>query len=343
MRNLFLVLVFLAAPACAQEPVFPGDSWEIAQAGSYGWDLDGLQAVNAFVRDSSNTTGLVVVDRGKMVLAFGDVSELSYVASVRKSILAILYGNAGADLDQTLADLGMYDVEGLSERERSATVRDLISARSGIYHPASNAGDNSADAPARDSQEPGTYYLYNNWDFNAAGYAFEQLTGRDIYDALEADLAVPLGFEDWDRSAQRKSGDLSRSRYPAYHMWISTRDLARIGYLMLNDGNWDGTQVVPAEWVRQVRALVTPRDEMNPARMRSDEFGYGLMWWVWDDPEARAEFAGAYAARGYLGQYIVVLPAIDVVIAHKTKAAYGRPVSWGTFSAIVDRVLDARR
>ena len=72
-----------------------------------------------------------------------------------------------------------------------------------------------ASAPERGSQEPGTYQLYSNWDFNAAGAVFERLTGRDIYDELQAQLAVPLQFEDWDRSAQRKSGDLSISVNPA--------------------------------------------------------------------------------------------------------------------------------
>ena len=64
--------------------------------------------------------------------------------------------------------------------------------------------------------------------FNAAGAVFEQLTRRDIYDELQAQLAIPLQFEDWDRSAQAKAGDLTVSRYPAYPIWFSTRDMARI-------------------------------------------------------------------------------------------------------------------
>ena len=92
--------------------------------------------------------------------------------------------------ETTLADLGMTDHGGLLPIEQGATHRDLISARSGIYHAASNAGDNSADAPDRGSQEPGTYFLYNNWDFNAAGGAFELQTGIDIYDALRDDLQI---------------------------------------------------------------------------------------------------------------------------------------------------------
>lgn len=348
-RHLPLVLlVLLASPfqAACQSPVFPGEAWETAPAASYGWDLDALQGVNAFVRDSANTTGLMVVDRGKVVLTFGDVEELSYLASVRKSILAMLYGEhveAGTiDVNRTLQNLGMDDVQGLSDIERQATILDLITARSGVYHPASNAGDNSADAPARSSQEPGSYFLYNNWDFNAAGFVFEDLTGENIYDELERQLAIPLQFEDWDRDSQRKSGNTTRSRYQAYHMWLSTRDMARVGYLMLHDGRWAGQQVLPEGWAKRITSVVTPREEMNPERFRDDEFAYGYMWWVWAGPEAAGAFEGAYTGRGAYGQYITVLPAIDVVVAHKTKAAYGRSTGWDTYRAILERIAAAR-
>ena len=128
---------------------------------------------------------------------------------------------------------GIDDVGGLLAIEKRARVRDLISARSGVYHPAANGGDNSADAPPRGTKEPGSYFLYNNWDFNAAGGIFEQQTGLAVYDALEQDLAAPLEFEDFDRSYQELHGDETKSNFLAYHMFISARDLARIGLLML--------------------------------------------------------------------------------------------------------------
>ena len=346
---VLLALLWVSISACAQAPVFPGESWEVVEREdlkAMGWSGDALQGARAFARDSSNTTGLVVVHGGRVIAQFGDVDELSYLASVRKSILAMLYGEhvaAGTvDLEATLADLGMDDVQGLSDRERTATVHHLVTARSGIYHPASNGGDNAADAPPRDSQVPGAYFLYNNWDFNAAGHAFEQATGTNIYDALETQLAHPLGFQDWDREAQRKSGDTRRSRYRAYHIWLSTRDMARIGHLMLHGGVWNEEQVLPEGWARQIVSLVTPLEEMNPVRYREGDFGYGYMWWVWDGPEATGAYEGAYTARGAYGQYITVLPALDVVVAHKTKAEYGRSTGWDTYQRILDRIVAAR-
>jgi CubicO group peptidase (beta-lactamase class C family) len=340
-----------AGPVSAQKTPFPTPEWaDISRnpdaLSRAGYDPAALRGAWEFVRDNANTTGLVVIDRGQMVFQFGDISELSYLASVRKSILAMLYGkwveNGTIDLDATLEDLGVDDIGGLLPIERQATVDHLITARSGVYHPASNGGDNLADAPERGSQTPGEYMLYNNWDFNAAGAVFEQLTGRSIYDEIQAQLAIPLGFQDWDRSAQRKSGNLSISKNPAYHMWISTRDMARIGYLMLHDGNWDGRQVISEEWVTRIRSTVTPLEEMNPVRRRDGYFGYGYMWWTWDGPRAVGPFEGAYTARGAVGQWITVLPAVDIVIAHKTNSVYSRTTAWESWQRFIELLLEAR-
>ncbi len=352
--TLLAALTALAADATSASAqcdncVFPGESWEVLRGPELaraGWDVDVLRGLNVFLRDSANSTGVVVAERGRVVFSFGDIEELSYLASVRKSILAMLYGpwveNGTIDLDWTLEDIGMDDIGGLLPVERQATIDHLVTARSGVYHPASNGGDNLADAPERGSQEPGSYMLYSNWDFNAAGAVFEQLTGRDIYDEAQAQIATPIGFEDWDRSAQRKSGNLSISRNPAYHFWISTRDMARIGHLMLNEGAWDGRQVISRDWARRIVSVVTPLEEMNPVGRRDGYFGYGYMWWVFDGPTAVGPFEGAYTGRGAVGQWITVLPAIDLVIAHKTNNAYGRTTAWDSWHRLIEMLLDAR-
>src|SRR5262249_55371365 len=150
---------------------------------------------------------VAVVD-GLILQDYGDPAHLSYIASVRKSVLAMLYGNYVANgkirLDKTLKDLKITDVGGLSDQELEATVSDVLGARSGVYHEASYSGDDLASAPPRNSQKHGTYYLYSNWDFNVLGTIFEQETGREIYDALESDLAKPIAMQDFDRSLQKK-------------------------------------------------------------------------------------------------------------------------------------------
>lgn len=354
LRVLFFLFLapFVVPSAGAQiaaDPVFPGESWEYVDEtnlSAYGWSPDVLDDTTRFIRDEANTTGLVVVDRGRIVYTFGDIEELSYVASVRKSILAMLYGfwveNGIIDLDTTLAELGFDDIGGLLPKEKEATIHHLITARSGVYHPASYSGDDLADAPARGSQEPGAYMLYSNWDFNAAGAVFEHLTKRDIYDELQAQLAIPLQFEDWDRSAQSKAGDLTVSKYPAYPIWVSTRDMARIGYLMLREGDWNGRQILSEEWAKRITSVVTPIEEMNPVRRRDGHFGYGYMWWVFDGPKAVGPFDGAYTALGAVGQMITVFPSLDLVVAHKTHNIYRRSTRRESYERIVELLFEAK-
>jgi CubicO group peptidase (beta-lactamase class C family) len=326
-------------------PPFPGASWNrISRVDSAGWSAVGLDDVRARLA-TMPSTGFMAVAGGRVLMEYGDTEVLSYLASVRKSILSMLYGiyiDRGATrLDRTLADLGIDDHQGLTDLEKQATIHDLLAARSGIYHPASNSGDDTAHAPERGTQEPGTYYLYNNWDFNALGTIFEQETGQNIYDALGAELATPLGMENWDRSAQRKTGDLSVSMHPAYHMHLSTRDMARIGYLMLRQGRWDGAEIIPAEWVALSTSAITPRAEMNPAHRRDGPFGYGYLWWVFDDPDQDAAYDGAYVGLGAIGQHILVVPALDLVIAHKTRPG-GDRVSHVQFLEVAEMVIRSR-
>jgi CubicO group peptidase (beta-lactamase class C family) len=337
-----------AAPSTATSAasVFPGVEWERHPSPeAAGWSREGLEEVRRALSEQP-TTGFMAVTGGRVLFEYGDLEALSYLASVRKSVLSMLFGNYVANgtirLDRTLAELGIDDHQGLTEAEKRATIRHLLSARSGVFHPAANTGDNLASAPPRGSQEPGAYYLYSNWDFNALGTIFEQETGRNIYDALETDLARPIGMQDFDRAAQQKTGDLTLSRHPAYHMHLSTRDMARVGYLMLREGNWAGRQVVPREWVRESTALITPRAEMNPQSRRDGQFGYSYLWWVFDDPTLGPEYRGAYVAHGAVGQHILVMPAIDLVVAHKTRQGQGRRVSHEDFHAIARMLVAAR-
>lgn len=335
----------VATPTAALAPVYPGTEWERHESPeSVGWCSDGIERVRSHLSTMSSTALMATVG-GRVLFDYGDTRVVSYLASVRKSVLAILYGiyveRGEINLDKTLAQLGIDDLQGLTAAEKRARVRDLLTARSGVYHPASNAGDDLASAPPRGSQEPGSYYLYSNWDFNALGTIFEQETGVNIYDALEQELVRPLGLQDFDRASHRRTGNSSRSEHLAYHMNLSTRDMARIGYLMLRDGNWAGRQIVSSDWVRESTRPHTRVHEMNPADLRSGPFGYGYLWWVFDRPELGPAYEGAYSGLGAVGQHILVMPALDLVVAHKTVPGEGRSVSHEKFLEVADLIVQA--
>lgn len=337
-----------AAPASPwRTPVYPGANWEtIPVAESAGYRSAALDSLRAYLQ-TLNTTGVIVAVHGRVLFSYGNITEQSYLASARKSVLSMLFGpwvtNGTIRLDETLAQLGIDDLQQLTAAEKRATVRDLLMTSSGVYHPASNPGDNLGDAPPRGSQEPGAYFLYSNWDFNTLGTIFEQKTGRNIYDALQDQLARPIGMEDWDRARQRKSGDLKRSHHPAYHMDLTTRDMARVGYLMLRQGRWRDSVLVPEAWVTESTSPLVPSSRMNPASARALRLGYGYLWWIHEEPATVLE--GGYSARGAVGQYITVLPKLDMVIAHKRALRQGQPnpgVTWSQYMETLQQLAGAR-
>jgi CubicO group peptidase (beta-lactamase class C family) len=336
------------APALAATAaqVFPGKTWDhVERPQEAGFSRAGLQALRQRIAKTP-TTGLMVVHGGRVVFEYGDVTTPYLIASMRKSVLSMLYGKHVAKgtikLDSTLAELGIDDLGGLSAEEKKATVRDLLSARSGIYHEAQNQGDSFKYAPPRGSRKHGEYFLYSNWDFNALGTIFERQTGRGIYDEFNDQLARPLQMQDFDLAAQRKGGDPRRSVHPAYHFRLSTRDLARIGHLMLHNGEWAGRQLIPREWVAESTRAVTPLRQLNPPAMRQGAWGYGYLWWVWDGKAAVGDYRGAYLAHGLAGQHLAILPKADLVVAHTTSKAGGANVSHAEFREILDQVLKAR-
>ena len=135
-------------------------------------------------------------------------------------------------------------------------------------------------------------------------------------------------------------GDLTKSNYLAYHFWISTRDMARIGLLMLNNGNWDGVQVIPDEWVKLSTSTITPTSQFNPAFKREWKLAYGYLWWIWNDDNKI--FEGAYYAAGAYGQYLLIIPKLNMVISHKTKYAYKRRTNFLLFRELVYKIINSQ-
>jgi CubicO group peptidase (beta-lactamase class C family) len=345
------VLLALAqlSTSAVQSGTFPAATWERPAPASAGFCQDKLDRVTARAKQLP-TTAMMVVTGGREVWEYGDLTTVSYLASVRKSILAMMYGKYVASgaikLDQTMAALKIDDVGGLLPEEQKATVADLLGARSGVYHAAANAactgcGSTMGEAPARGSVKPGTYFLYNNWDFNVLGTIFEQQTGLNIYDAFERDLATPIGLQDFTRAAQRKTENARASTHPAYHFYLSTRDMARIGLLMLREGQWAGRQLIPRDWARRIVTPITHVADMHPDDLKKGPFGYGMLWWIWDGPFNQGPYRGAYTGRGAVGQFITVLPALDMVIAHKTQPG-GAEVSGAQYQELVDGIIAAR-
>ena len=321
-------------------PNTQNSTWPVSTPEEQGFDSKKLNLIQNFIKSKTGTTGFVVVVNGKIIYTYGDIKQVSYIASCRKSVLSMLYGiyveKGKIKLDQTLKELNITDRTPLLPIEQTATVYDLITARSGIYLPAANEGGiPSGKEPPRGKTKPGTVFVYNNWDFNVAGTIFEKQTKISIYRALQKDLVKPLKMEDFKYSMHKKSGDRKKSKHLAYHMHFSTRDMARLGELMRLNGRWNGKQIIPEDWVKKSTSPVS----VFPS---GDNSGYGMMWWTLRDYKFPEEFKGAYTASGMYGQKITVIPALNMVVAHKSANNGKKPTRSSDYRKILHMIIQAR-
>jgi CubicO group peptidase (beta-lactamase class C family) len=339
------LLAGACASAGAPAPGTSGGPWsQWSSPAAAGYDADLLNAARRHA-DEALSGAVMVVEDGRVVAAWGDVERKLELHSVRKSLYAALYGVAVErgliDLDATLAELGIDDLAGLTDQEKSATVEHLLTARSGVYLPAAYApSDQDEERPERGSHPPGSRWFYNNWDFNVVAVLLERATGRPIGELFDQWIAHPIGMEDYDPGDVFEAWEPRASRYPALTFRMSTRDLARFGRLWLQDGVWDGRRVLPEGWVERASA---------PASELGEGEGYAMMWWVYGPgylPADRYPHASRLErivqGRGTGGQVVQVVPELGLVYVHRGDTDHGREVAGRDAWGIFEQVLAAR-
>jgi CubicO group peptidase (beta-lactamase class C family) len=292
---------------------------------------------------------IIVLRGGETLVSDGPVSEVQRIASCRKSIVNALYGMAvGAgkiDLNMTLADAGINDNPPLSDEERKATIRDLLMARSGVYIPASAETPRmAAMRPARGSHPHGTFWYYNNWDFNVLGEIYQRVTGEGLFTAIEHRLAIPLGWRDFNALEHAQWGyEPASPRFGAYNLWMSTRDMARFGQLFLNRGRWNGQQLVPESWIADSTRTYSTTDHDGILG------GYGYLWWHVTDQDGKNTYGlplSAYTAAGNGGRYISIFPEQDLLVAVQPEEHDNQPqaqiyTDLASYNQLLRQLLDA--
>ncbi|WP_315737834.1 MULTISPECIES: serine hydrolase [unclassified Bradyrhizobium] len=302
LSGVFVVLLLCLPWAHAE----PGLHWQTANPSEKPWTAAISQEVQQFA-DAQKPTAIMVVRDDEIIASSGDIGAKVNIRSERKSLISALYGLAVEEgrinLDSTLAELAIDDrPDALSPTEKTATVRQLLMARSGVYHLAAYETPRMKDLrPARGSHPPGSFWYYNNWDFNALGTIYRQSLG-DVFKSFETRIARPLGMEDFSTKDGHYQKEDSSS-HPAYVFHMSARDLARFGVLYLNGGRWNGTQLIPAHWVTESTTRLS--DTEQPER------GYGYLWWTYTKGSPGVS---AFLANGYGGQLVVVVPSKRLVL-----------------------------
>jgi len=284
--------------------------------------------------DRSGMASLFVVYRSRVLLALGDYQRRFACHSIRKSLMNAVVGigvNEGKiDLNKTLKDLAIDDVAGLTEEEKQATVRQLLQARSGVYHPAVyETGSMTRSKPNRGAYQPGSFWYYNNWDFNALSTIVNQQTGDDFLRLFRTRIAEPLGMEDYRELDGNYFLDPPVSRHAAYGFKLSARDLARFGLLYLQKGVWCGRRILVQEWIeestRSYSDTHTPRG------------GYGYLWWI---PDLGHSIKG-FAACGVGVQVLLVVPEMDLVVVQRVDTFGGKQHPFDP--ALYKMILEAKK
>ncbi len=267
---------------------------------------------------------LLVLRHGKVVLDeyfYGyQPEDKQQIYSVTKSVFATLFGMAQ---DQGLLNVSqkLYDLFPEYRKEKSwqkkknkITVGMLLSMVSGfdrddlanmaVVNPMTLTPDwvsYCLELPV--VHEPGTFWAYNGTSLHPLSFLIAEKSGKSIPEFAQTYLYNPLGIysPDWGR------GPHSITRVDTFHS-LSARDMAKLGQLYLNKGQWNGKQVLSAQWVEQATAF----HAKTTFNFWHQAFDYGYLWYS-TPVSYHGKNITAYFADGWGGQYIWYVPDLDLV------------------------------
>ena len=296
-----------------------------------GWDTDSINRLVRGLDEAPFISAFVAYEGEKEIFSYGDVDKPINLHSARKPIASLLIGMAQErgllDLDETLGEMGVNESQvPLTPGELQATIRDLLMARSGVYLAAeAETAWMRNNRPKRGQYQPGEYFYYNNFDFNVLGTIIKKKTGMDIARCFYDWLAKPLGMQDFHFDHVEYGNPMRRenSDHRSYHLYLSARDLARIGILMINDGAWGGVQVVSPSWIKESTA--STHSYNDPSKWPITDFGY---CWTMD-----ATTSNIWAS-GYGGQYLMIDTVHNLVLVQRN---YTGNSHWSKLRHISDR------
>jgi CubicO group peptidase (beta-lactamase class C family) len=288
----------------------------------------------------------VVVARGDEIVHeqyFGSDADAYWgLQSVTKSFVSTLVGIAVEEgliggVDDTLEELLPQYADAMSPAVRATTLRELLTMTAGFPGGQEAAGpaftqaeDWVKDILATPEAPPGGAFLYSNGTSHLLAAILAEATGSSPLDYAKTRLLDPLGIDTSDaftggEGATLADYDQAAFAWPADPQGVSTgwwglkltaRDLVKFGQLYLAGGRWEGTQVVPEDWVTEATRAQVDTDQPG--------IGYGYQWWVGDIDGARS-----YRAMGYGGELLVVVPSRDLVVVTLTEVRASDPSSHG--------------
>lgn len=325
-----------------QEVVWPTKSWQTSSPEAQGMDSASLarliEAVGTYKQDSLTVIrhGRIVADAYYAPYVPGVSHDLrSVTKSVVSTLTAILLEKGGLDsVEYSVVDLfSDRQVQNVDARKKAMTVQNLLDMTSGIewveklYTPGESIMKMYASANRTAfvlnqpmAAEPGSAFQYNSGNPYLLSALITKTTGQNAFDFATKELFEPLGI----KTAKWGKVDAQGVTDGEAGLSLSPHDMARIGYLYLRNGQWEGRQIIPSSWVERAKS--------GPV-IATFGFHYGNLWWSY--PEK-----GAYMARGRHSQLILVIPKFDIVVV---MTGFLNDTEFYSASSLVDDISSAVR
>lgn len=316
---------------------FPGKDWEKVKPESQGIDSVGLNAAISYLKNNSGRDGvneLVIIRNGYMVFKGTNIDKVHGVWSLTKSFTSTVLGLLINDGRATLETRAKEYVSGMSKTYPSITLRHFTTMTSGYYavgdEPRGSYKHGPSPTPFKPADKPlfvppGSKYAYWDSAMNQFANVLTRIAGEPIEALFKRKIAEAIGMNPgkWDwRDFGKVHGIVVNggSGNNNKHVYISARELARLGHLFLNRGKWKGKQLVSSAWVEQATRSQVPASLPLEHLSGADGRGvYGYNWWVNSiKHDGKRKWPGApsgtYSASGYNNNDMFVIPEWDMVI-----------------------------
>ena len=335
----------------------PRDDWIVSTPGEQGLDPELVAELFLNAAKLKTLYGLLVIKNGHLIAEGyfngGSVEQKPFMASATKSITSALVGIAldqgcVSNLDQKMIDFFPEFADQINDsRKEQITIRDLLKMRSGFVWEERTQYMESFFSSGGYwlpfivgfplTSDPGTDFGYSNLSSHLLGVIVSRACETDLNSFAEEYLFSPIDAEvgEW-------SQDADNYYYGAHAIQLSARDRAKFGLLYLNNGEYEGDQVISAEWISD--SLQKYSDRINLSGWIPGlssrvgyyrDIGYGYQWW-----SAKAGKHHFYYAAGHGGNQIILLDELDMVIVTSADRLFGNfgADAWEKERAIIDMV-----
>lgn len=325
--TLIIVMSFYGHSYVAgKNKYWPTKEWKTSTPEEQG--VDSLE-LSKFVNElqGKNVHSYLVIKEGYIIAegynANNDATIKQNVLSVTKSVTSALVGIAIKqhkiqNVEENIRDYFPQLLQESDVLKKEITIKNLLTMTSGLqWNNDKEVSSNNMISSVNwvqyllglpPSSEPGTQFIYSNGGPHLLSALLQKATSKNELDYAKEVLFRPLGIKDiaWDTDPQGIS-------IGSFGLHLTTRDMAKFGFLYLNEGQWGNREIVSKEWVKEStqRAI-----EFKDNDIHSSEEAYGYLWWLHSTKNAKDndELSDIYAANGSGGQSIIVMPRQDMIV-----------------------------